>query len=307
MNALNDLAKLRVSASRFQRGRWDLVAILLTIVGIAALISLSVSFWIFFQSEGVVGELTQSPTSNLLRKNIQGQVSVFKITDDLTITNFLHLTRLSTFQYEHAHVCETTKWVSSITSEWTINSKAMIIPVLCTESNLEKTVEEIMRILDHDVVAAGMKIIWIMSSPVSAVETRRIESPDIHFVYPDDFFVVNDDKEEHGVKIGIWRTGDGIEKIQTRQYCEYSYIDVKVLSMFVQHGCIPVVYPRIRLPLVKLIEWKSAVIRLEEGQRIEDAVDTGKTVVLTNALSAIKNKISTLSKADQVIYQLAFT
>lgn len=281
----------------------------MVVIGIGGLVSLAVSFWVFFMSE--VPRLNASfrnEQSTMLNKSplMLGQIHPFYLESGHAILEVVNRTIDATFLYPRlAEEClkSAPSWITRVTSQpddtdndnhWSFRAKNVIVFVSadCPPDVVKET-------LESDPIIAGMTIAWFGVDHTEG--SLAIPKGNLH--YPRDFLQGPvSGAPLHVKKIGcVWATGDDKEALEISEFCEY---DRYMLWQFVMNECIPVVASEDldKMPLSRLIRWESVTAQVTDPETLRE-----KARLKKRALSAIREFLSELSDTELFALNLAFS
>ncbi len=311
MHALDALASRRVESWRVNRSRWHLLPILLVVIGFGALVSVGVSFWVFFMSEvpvtGSNSFRTEAAAKPMSVKTLPllGEVHPFFIESFDAIHEEVKRTIAATIVYPHLNnecLKNAPKWIhevstladdSDLDDHWSFRTKFILIV-----TSAECPPATIREMMDSDPLTAGMKIVWFGLNLVD----EEYHLPKDQLLYPASYFhgEVGTDaplEKEQGL---VWSAGDYLTKLDSSQFCMY---DESNMWAFIMKECIPVVNKdlQLQLPFSKLVRWESVTVTGLDADNLHNVH------VKRNALSAVHNLMKELSEQQQFTFNLAFS
>ena len=337
MNALNALANrridiLRVSQKRFTRRSFFIL--LLVMVTIGGMLSLRYALWII-PGTVVVSKAVNDPQypQNGLRMAapndaLLGQIFPFHIANATELSQRVAQTRAITSVYDDlpnvAQECKgwresDTLAISSSRADVgeTGHVQMLLVPLACS-ADLDENLGRVLASIDSDPSAAGSTFVWILPNSERTnglykeeLNLRHRQAPERHMIYPEDFLILEEQiTPTHTKSNSVWREGMDETLLSVSEFCVFSRnTSAQVLSIYVNTNCIPIIEPSTRLPLERLLLWEPAILRLSDLSRAEalvDDVDGHSRNFKRRVLSAISKGLSSLSKSDAILYNLAF-
>jgi len=329
MNALNAIVERRLQ-NRY-RGRYDFQKIIITIIVCAVIVSLSVSFWLFYNEEQSVQQnlraqfsgsssppeapnhmLSRPPSSSLSL----GMIHPFRISDRMEIQRIVRDGWNHAYMYPDTPACGAghspkspdwlTPWVPEyIPARWGVETGWFVI-VIVTCSDYDDHVSRTLDTIDSDPRTGGHWIVWVHPDDFGRVSKqlieRRGEAPKIHRFYPTDFVLVESHAEGDIEKLNLhWEGTMDKEMIHASTYCTLPVASVGLLGLFVQESCIPVADHHRQLPLQKLVKWNTVTVNTTSS--FEPKAPISKR----NGLNAIRKMLVEVDAKQQFMYNLVFS
>ena len=263
-------------------------------LGIAGLLSLSISFWIFIKSDT---NFLRGQSSNL-RSNSEN------LDSDLDVAQSLVRMKSLSALYRAVSIDQCDPFyhdlLSSISSGLPHVMSEFIF--VCYESDLPT----LLQLLETDGTVAGSKIIWLF--PVNASQARPTIQMENHiYLEPR-----NRLKPTHETvkELLLWDPSVSLAEIPKHEFCWFGKWEFRAFTDALAYGCVPISKKISTLPMGRFIRWDETAIIEPIPEKFYDRIHSLSAEnkdLRRSLLSEVWERLNEFSDADFILLYLGLS